>query len=81
MAELKINGDSKGPQAFVMDFRKDGELVKGIEVDDMGKKTTGNDLDNAWVAFDNVRIPKSAILSKYADIENNEYILLPQILV
>ena len=78
MAELKINGDSKGPQAFVMDFRKDGELVKGIEVDDMGKKTTGNDLDNAWVAFDNVRIPKSAILSKYADVEDNEYVFKTQ---
>ena len=75
MADLRINGETKGPQAFVMDFRQDGELVKGIEVDDMGKKTTGNDLDNAWVAFDNVRIPKSAILSKYADIEDNEYIL------
>jgi acyl-CoA oxidase len=47
-----------------MDFRVDGELVDGITVDDMGKKTTGNDLDNAWIAFDNVTLPHSAMLSR-----------------
>lgn len=56
-----------------MDFRRNGELVSGIEVDDMGKKTTGNDLDNAWIAFNNVRLPKSSMLSRYADIIDNEY--------
>jgi hypothetical protein len=34
----------------------------------MGRKTVGNDLDNAWISFDNVIIPKSALLNKYADI-------------
>jgi acyl-CoA oxidase len=50
--------------------------VDGIIVDDMGKKTVGNDLDNAWIHFDNVELPKESMLSKYAHIsEDGEYVL------
>lgn len=34
----------------------------------MGIKTVGNDLDNAWIAFDNVTLPRSALLSRYAEV-------------
>lgn len=53
IADLRFpSGDLKriqsaGPHAFVMDFRKDGKLIKGITLDDMGMKSVGNDLDNA----------------------------------
>ena len=30
---------------------------------------TGNDLDNAWISFDKVRIPKSALLNAHADVD------------
>ena len=56
-----------------MDFRRDGALVDGIEIDDMGIKTVGNDLDNAWIHFHNVELPKDAILSRYADVVDGEY--------
>ena len=49
MADLIVSGESKGPHAFVMDFRNDGKLVDGVTAEDMGKKTVGNDLDNAWI--------------------------------
>ena len=75
IADLRVGGESKGPTAFVMDFRKNGALLPGIEIDDMGLKTTANDLDNAWIAFDNIRLPKSAMLSKYAEIIDNEYVI------
>lgn len=75
MADLRVDGESKGPTAFVTDFRKDGELVDGVKIDDMGRKTTGNDLDNAWITFENVRIPKKSMLSKYAEIIDNEYVV------
>ena len=40
-----------------------------------GMKTVANDLDNARVWFDNVQLPKSALLNKFCDInENNEYV-------
>jgi acyl-CoA oxidase len=39
LADLIVGGQSMGPHAFIMDFRVDGELVPGITVDDMGRKT------------------------------------------
>jgi len=40
----------------------------GITVDDMGPKTVGNDLDNAWIAFDHVEVPQSALLRRHCDV-------------
>jgi len=77
IADLTVNNERVGPHAFVMDFRRDGELVAGISVDDMGTKTAGNDLDNAWIHFDNVEVDRDAMLSKYANInERGEYELI-----
>eukprot|EP00928_Gymnodinium_smaydae_P090418 TRINITY_DN74215_c0_g1_i1.p1 TRINITY_DN74215_c0_g1~~TRINITY_DN74215_c0_g1_i1.p1 ORF type:complete len:488 (-),score=69.28 TRINITY_DN74215_c0_g1_i1:178-1611(-) len=79
VANLRIDGTSRGPHAFLMDFRvtRNGkkELVPGIRLADMGRKTVANDLDNAWIAFDGVRIPKSALLDKYVGIDaHGQYI-------
>lgn len=32
--------------------QQNGDLVPGVSVGDMGPKTVGNDLDNAWVRRD-----------------------------
>lgn len=69
VADLRIDGKSYGPHAFIMYLREGGELVPGVSTQDMGRKTVGNDLDNASIAFDNVEIPKTALLSKFADIQ------------
>jgi len=69
LASLTVNGEKKGPHAFLMDMRKNGELVAGVSVGDMGVKTTGNDLDNAWIAFDKVRLPRSALLDGQASVD------------
>ncbi|CAB9507176.1 Peroxisomal acyl-coenzyme A oxidase 3 [Seminavis robusta] len=69
VADLTIQDKSYGPHAFLIDLRQDGDLVSGVATQDMGIKTVGNDLDNAAIAFDNVTIPKSALLSKFADID------------
>jgi alkylation response protein AidB-like acyl-CoA dehydrogenase len=74
IADLRIGGKSYGPHAFLMDFRQNGELVKGVTIGDMGVKTIGNDLDNAWIRFTDVWIPKSAMLSRYCTVEGNQYI-------
>ena len=57
-----------------MDLRRDGQLVDGVEIGDMGIKTTGNDLDNAWIQFTDVRLPKEAMLNRYADIVDDAYV-------
>jgi acyl-CoA oxidase len=61
-----------------MDFRsEDGTLLGGITIEDMGRKTVGNDLDNVSIHFNKVELPRSAMLSKFAEIdENGEYKLL-----
>ena len=46
-----------------------GNLVAGVEIDDMGTKTVGNDLDNAWIHFDKVELPYSAMLNRFAGID------------
>ena len=69
MANLIVGGKSHGPHAFLMDLRDDtGNVVDGVVLDDMGVKTVGNDLDNARIAFDSVRLPHSAMLNRYADV-------------
>ena len=48
--------------------------MPGIRIEDMGIKTIANDLDNARVWFDQVRLPKSALLNKFCEIDdNNQY--------
>eukprot|EP00747_Dinoflagellata_sp_TGD_P189525 gnl/TRDRNA2_/TRDRNA2_49943_c0_seq1.p1 gnl/TRDRNA2_/TRDRNA2_49943_c0~~gnl/TRDRNA2_/TRDRNA2_49943_c0_seq1.p1 ORF type:complete len:482 (-),score=114.70 gnl/TRDRNA2_/TRDRNA2_49943_c0_seq1:78-1472(-) len=76
VADLIVGGKHYGPHAFVMDLRdaKTGNLVEGVEVGDMGQKTIGNDLDNAWIQFTHVWIPKSALLNRFADIEGDKYV-------
>merc|ERR1740121_704816 len=60
---------SHGPHAFLVEFRRDGKVVPNIELGDMGVKTVGNDLDNAWIAFHKLRVPKSTLLCKYAEVK------------
>lgn len=76
IADLRVDGVSHGPHAFFMQLRnKDTmELMDGITIKDMGTKTVANDLDNARVWFDQVKLPKSALLNKFADIQNDKYI-------
>jgi acyl-CoA oxidase len=77
VADLTVGKKRCGPHAFLIDMRNNStlELTPGITVGDMGRKTTGNDLDNAWVRFDSLRVPKSALLNRYGDVINGESIL------
>ena len=73
IADLRVNGVSHGPHPFFLQLR-DGEtnaLMPGIRVEDMGTKTVANDLDNARIWFDHVELPKSALLNKFCDIDDN----------
>lgn len=72
VADLRIQNKSFGPHAFLIRLRdKNGEVVQGVSTQDMGIKTVGNDLDNASIAFDNVNVPKSSLLNRFADIDES----------
>ncbi|KAK3258837.1 hypothetical protein CYMTET_32136 [Cymbomonas tetramitiformis] len=74
IADLIVDGTSHGPHPFVCKMRVGGELIPGIQVGDMGVKTIANDLDNAWLRFTRVWMPKESLLAKYADIIDNKYV-------
>ena len=67
IATLVVDGKPQGANGFLIRMRTpDGKLVPGITIGDMGGKTIGNDLDNAWVRFTNVMIPKTALMNPYS---------------
>jgi acyl-CoA oxidase len=76
IANLVIAGKQYGPHGFIMRLRDEkGNVVNGVTLTDMGKKVTGNDLDNASIRFTQVELPKSALLSRFATIdEKNQYV-------
>lgn len=76
IADLRVNGKSHGPHPFFIKLRDEDshKLLPGIRVEDMGPKTIANDLDNARVWFDQVRLPKDALLNKFCDIEEDQYV-------
>ena len=55
-----------------MEMRKNGQLTEGVSIDDMGKKTIGNDLDNASIKLTNVVLPKEALLNRFGDVSISE---------
>ena len=78
VADLRVGGKSRGPHGFLVRLRQGmtRRLTRGVSVGDMGKKTTGNDLDNAWIRFDDVAVPHDALLSKYGGVDRKtgEYV-------
>ena len=62
-ANLTVGSERVGPHAFLVDMAS-----PGISTGDMGAKTTGNDFDNAFIAFDKVRVPRSALLDAHCDV-------------
>ena len=79
IADLIVDGHSHGPHPFFIQLRdgvgdNGGKLMEGIRIEDMGTKTVANDLDNARVWFDHVRLPKSALLNKFCDVVDNKYV-------
>ena len=63
LANLTVGSERVGPHAFLVDMAS-----AGISTGDMGVKTTGNDLDNAWIGFQGTRVPRSALLDAHCDI-------------
>lgn len=70
VADLTVGNKRCGPHAFLIDMRNNStlELTPGITVGDMGRKTTGNDLDNAWISFEHKWLDRDALLDRYCDV-------------
>ena len=59
-ANLIINGKKYGVKPFVVPLRdpKSFKLYPGVDIGDCGAKMGRNGIDNGWMTFSNVRIPR-----------------------
>ncbi len=67
-AQLHVAGGSEGVHAFVVPIREDGEPCPGVRIEDDGHKMGLNGVDNGRLWFDEVRVPRTAMLNRFADV-------------
>mmetsp|Transcript_16598 Transcript_16598/g.41454 ORF Transcript_16598/g.41454 Transcript_16598/m.41454 type:complete len:641 (-) Transcript_16598:685-2607(-) len=68
-AQLYTQGKWEGVHAFVVRIRDDNlQVLPNIRIKDMGPKQGLNGVDNGQLWFDNLRIPRDALLDKYAQV-------------
>ncbi len=67
-AQLEVGGTSEGVHAFVVPIRVDGEAAPGVDIEDDGRKMGLNGVDNGRIRFDGVRVPREALLNRFADV-------------
>jgi len=51
--------------------RNNHQPLKGITIGDCGKKEGYEGIDNGFIIFDNVRIPKENFLNRLSDINDD----------
>jgi acyl-CoA oxidase len=75
-AQLEVAGEGRGVHALVVPLRdEDGVVLPGIRIEDCGRKVGLNGVDNGRIWFDGVRVPRTALLNRYADVtEDGTYV-------
>ncbi|MFF3646937.1 acyl-CoA dehydrogenase family protein [Streptomyces sp. NPDC002564] len=67
-AQLEVGGERKGVHAFVVPVRVGGAVAPGVRIEDDGRKMGLNGVDNGRIWFDGVRVPREALLNRFADV-------------
>ncbi|MBC6447683.1 acyl-CoA dehydrogenase family protein [Actinokineospora xionganensis] len=68
-AQLVTGGETHGVHALLVPIRTDtGEPAPGVRIEDCGRKAGLNGVDNGRLWFDNVRVPRAALLNRYGDV-------------
>lgn len=72
-AQLIIKDKNYGVQAFLCRIRDEESHrpLKGLEIGDIGPKGGYQQKDNGYMYFKNFVIPRTAILSKYTNVDRN----------
>lgn len=69
-ARLISNGKDYGVKNFVVQLRNEnGDLLPGVAIGDIGKKMGRDGIDNGWIQFTNVKVPRFNMLAKYAQVD------------
>ncbi|KAF9937566.1 fatty-acyl coenzyme A oxidase [Mortierella antarctica] len=69
-AQLIVRGKRYGTKSFVVQLRdtRTYTLMPGINIGDIGKKMGRDGIDNGWIQFTNVRIPRTNMLMKHTKV-------------
>lgn len=69
-AQLIVKGKKFGVKSFLVPLREpsDFSLKPGVSIGDCGAKMGRNGIDNGWIQFTNVRIPRENMLMKHTKV-------------
>ncbi|SDJ36894.1 acyl-CoA dehydrogenase [Streptomyces indicus] len=67
-AQLEVGGEQQGVHAFVVPVRSGGQPAPGVRIEDDGRKMGLNGVDNGRLWFDGVRVPREALLDRFAEV-------------
>ncbi|MCG7425490.1 acyl-CoA dehydrogenase [Kocuria rhizophila] len=71
-AQLIVNGTNHGVHCLYVPLRdENGEFLPGVGGEDDGRKGGLNGIDNGRLHFDHVRVPRTNLLNKYGDVDEN----------
>ncbi|WP_344149882.1 acyl-CoA dehydrogenase [Kribbella yunnanensis] len=69
-AQLVVGGETHGVHCLLVPIRdEDGTALPGVTLSDCGPKLGLNGVDNGRIVFDNVRVPRAALLDRYAQVD------------
>ena len=68
-AQLIVGDESHGVHVLVVPLRDEhGDIHQGVRIEDCGEKMGLNGVDNGRIWFDNVRVPREALLNRYGGV-------------
>jgi acyl-CoA oxidase len=71
-AQLIVGGEERGVHALLVPLRdEDGAVLDGIRIEDCGPKLGLDGVDNGKIWFDGVRVPREALLDRYATVDED----------
>jgi acyl-CoA oxidase len=71
-AQLIVGGEERGVHALLVPIRDaHGNVLDGVRIEDCGPKLGLDGVDNGKLWFDAVRVPRDALLDRYAKVSEN----------
>jgi acyl-CoA oxidase len=68
-AQLVTGGEGRGVHALLVPIRDEsGRTCPGVRIEDCGRKGGLNGVDNGRLWFDQVRVPRAALLDRYGQV-------------
>lgn len=77
-ARLIVDGEDYGVKTFIVPLRDaNHNLMPGVSVGDIGAKMGRDGIDNGWIQFSSVRVPRFFMLQKYCKVTAEGEVTLP----